>query len=166
MERARISAGWLNLAYQYTKVTRGLYVSRERCLEALALTVAKTPRLVVGLTTALWMRGVISVRPNVPWFVLGLRDRIPRWTAQRARFTRSSWPDLATDLQTLDGVPVRVQTAARAAVDCVRCLPADEAAVALKAALAEQVTSTQLLDVAQQTRFSAPMRRFLDGLTP
>src|SRR4029077_14581079 len=115
-----VSRQWLWLfSDDFIPYTRGVCFPAHIHPDRLLVLLAKYPRMVVGLTTALWMHGALVRRPNEDWIVHGLKAQEP----VRYPFTvllRTTWPLEHTEEKVWHGVTFRLQTPARAAVDCVR----------------------------------------------
>jgi hypothetical protein len=163
-----LSANWVHVfSWEFQKRARGVYFPREVVPDRLVILLAKYPRIVVGLTTALWMHGILAKRPKEDWLVHALncpeRIRYPQ-----AVMVRTTWPYQHIEELKLQGVTFSVQQPARAAVDCVRFrqrLGPRRVRWILKEALASgKVTVEAMREIARSTRLRKPVDRALVSL--
>jgi hypothetical protein len=165
---------WLHLFDYYLelrKLGRGLYVlESDRAPVDYAVLMARKYRgLTLGLTSALWLQGVLPDPPTNDWWVLARRDRLPSMRLPSMRFVRSSWPREDRELRLLDGTPIHCQSVARALLDCVRFrrrLGEGVAEAALSRALESGAVDVEaLMRRAEELRVRAPLRHMLRRLT-
>lgn len=161
---------WLQVlsGLELQQIGPGLYVPHGARVDGRVVLAKKYPNLTLGLTSALWVRGVLSERPEYQWWVLGSRDRLPSLRKPHMRFARSSWPQEDREELELDGTTIPCQSVVRALLDCVRFrgrLGPGVAARALQRALeTEAVSAEALRHRAEELHVHAPLRRLLRQL--
>lgn len=104
---------------------RGLYeladahVSLDRGLAEMAV---RVPKGIVCLISALALHGITLQNPRTVWMAIGIKDRKPSITHRPVRFVYFGRAALTTGIQmvVVDGVKVRVFSAAKSIVDCFR----------------------------------------------
>jgi hypothetical protein len=164
--RAReFSANWLVLCtWECTKIAPGVYGKPRTMMDSIAVQATKYPRLVLGMTTALWMHGIIERPVNDRWLI-GARDRVPGWFSPNARFHRSRWAHAGVDDRTFQRVPVRVQSPLWAALSCVRFRRAIGISTAREAVgrtiASGHVTRAELFDAARECHLAGPLAELL-----
>ena len=110
---------------QIVRVGRGLYApSTARPTEhhSLAAVAARVPKGTVSLLTALRFHGLGTQNPREVWIAVDRRAGIPKIDFMPVRVVRVSGIALTTgiDEHNIEGVPVRITSAARTIVDCFK----------------------------------------------
>jgi hypothetical protein len=163
-----LSANWVHIfGSEFAKRARGVYFPHEVVPDRLVILLAKYPRMVVGLTTALWMHGILARRPKEDWLVQALNSREPVRYPQ-AVMVRTTWPHQHIEELKLQGVTFSVQQPARAVVDCIRFrqrLGPRRIRWVLEEVLASgKVTVEAIREIAAETRLRKPVDRALLNL--
>jgi hypothetical protein len=170
----KLSANWVEVfGSQFQQRARGVYFPYGVVPDRLVILLAKYPRMVVGLTTALWMHGVLARRPKEDWLVHALNCPEPIRYPQ-AVMVRTTWPYEHIEEMKLQGVTFSVQEPARAAVDCVRFRqrigPRRVRGILQEALASGKVTVEAIRGIARSTRVLKPvdraLRSVLDSCTP
>ncbi len=104
---------------------RGLYTIREHAITAehtLAQVAKQVPGGVFCLLTALRMHGLTTQAPAEVWIALPEKARKPKLAEQRLRVARFSGAALTEGIETrrVEGVEVRVYSAAKSVADCFK----------------------------------------------
>jgi predicted transcriptional regulator of viral defense system len=107
------------------RLTRGLYVARHHSFtehHALARVCRRVPRAVVCLLSALRFHGLTTQVPASVWIAIPEKARRPRIEGQRLAVSRFSEAalELGVEDHFVEGVPIRVTSAARTVADCYR----------------------------------------------
>jgi predicted transcriptional regulator of viral defense system len=108
-----------------TKIDRGLYISVDRPLDVqhqLALACKRVPHGVVCLKSSLHFHGLVSSAPDAVWMAIDHKARKPAQKGLRMHFVRFSGNSLAQGVVNtrIDGVPVRIYSAAKTIADCFK----------------------------------------------
>lgn len=124
--------------------------------------------LTVGLTSALWLQGVLRDLPPDDWWVISRDGRLPSMRLPTMRFVRSSWPLEDRERLELDGTWIHCQSSVRAVLDCVRLrrrLGEGVAEAALHRALRVKAVTVEALEHrAEELHVHAPLREMLRRL--
>lgn len=104
---------------------RGLYELADADMSldhGLAELAVRVPKGVICLVSALAHHQITLQNPRAVWMAIGLKDRKPRITHRPVRFVHFGDAALTTGVEiiTIDGVNVRVFSAAKTIVDCFR----------------------------------------------
>ena len=105
--------------------SRGVYVAREHPLTAehsLAQVSKRVPTAVFCLLTALRLQGLTTQNPAEVWIALPEKARRPRLAYPRLRVARFSGEALTEGIETqhVEGVKLRVYSAAKTVADCFK----------------------------------------------
>ncbi len=105
--------------------SRGIYVARNHALtaeHALAQAAKRVPNGVLCLLAALGFHGLTTQSPAEVWIALSEKARKPRLDYPRLRIVRFSGAALAEGIETqlVEGVNVRVYSAAKTVADCFK----------------------------------------------
>lgn len=108
-----------------TKVDRGLYLTPGRPLDLehrIILACKRVPHGVVCLETALRFHGVLHSNSDLIWMAIDRKARKPIVKGLPFRFVRFSGDALTQGVVNarIDGVPVRVYSAAKTVADCFK----------------------------------------------
>jgi predicted transcriptional regulator of viral defense system len=154
------------------RVGRGLYslpggeVTEHRTLAEVA---ARVPQGVLALLSALQLHGLTSQMPHRVWVAIGEKDRLPSTDlpVRIVRFSRAALAD-GVEIQTIDGVPVRVTSPAKTIADCFKYrnkIGLDVAVEALRLCLETRKCSrSDLWRYATTDRVTNVMRPYLEAL--
>lgn len=104
---------------------RGLYVAANQSpteSHTLAQVAKRVPGAVFCLLTALRFHGLTTQSPSEVWIALPEKARRPRLDQPRLRVARFSGPALTEGVaeHQVDGVPIRVYSAAKTVADCFK----------------------------------------------
>lgn len=121
----RAYLGRLVAAGKLQRVARGLYVRPDAATSEhhTLVEVAKlVPKGVVSLLSALAFHGIGTQAPFQVWLTIGPDDRHPSVGSVDLRVVRSSGEALSAGIETheIEGVPVRVYSAAKTVADCFK----------------------------------------------
>ncbi|MBI2217543.1 MAG: type IV toxin-antitoxin system AbiEi family antitoxin domain-containing protein [Candidatus Rokubacteria bacterium] len=108
-----------------TRHARGIYAASNHpytAEHALAQVAKRVPSGVICLLTALRFHGLTTQSPAEVWIALPEKARKPRLDYPRLRVTRSSGPALTDgiEIHRIEGVQVRVYSAAKTVADCFK----------------------------------------------
>lgn len=156
------------------RLSRGLYQLCGAPLDAnhaLAMAAKRTPKGVVCLVSALAFHGMTDQFSKKVWLAVGKNDWAPQSGGAPVRALRLSENRLNTDVEThiIEGVPVKVFSAARTVADCFRHrnktgLPA--AVEGLQEALRRRKAApAELLRQAERAHAAGVIRPYLEALT-
>lgn len=119
------------------KVARGTYAvpATSKAHSQLAELGRRSTKGVVCLTSALHFHGLIKTRPSELWVALGTKDRRPARLMKSVRFVHFSPTCLeaGVEVRRIDGVEVRVFSAAKSVADAFKFRSKVGVAVALEA---------------------------------
>ncbi len=155
------------------RLGRGLYRRTEADVTehyTVAAVCARVPQAIVCLLSALQVHEIGTQLPREVWIAIGHKDRPPRVGELPIRLVRFSGPSLQYGVETihLEGVPVRITSAARTVVDCFRfqrLVGRDVALEALREALHERKASVdQIWRAAEVCRARSLLVRYLEVL--
>jgi predicted transcriptional regulator of viral defense system len=158
---------------QIRRFGRGLYALPEHDLgewHDLAEIAKTIPSAVVALVSALAFHGIGTQRPYETWIALPVGARSPN-TTHRLRITRRAEPYYSAGIEehSIEGVTVRVYSAAKTVSDCFRMrgkVGYDVAVEALREGLQERkFTIDELTRYAKLDRVSRVIRPYLEALT-
>jgi predicted transcriptional regulator of viral defense system len=107
------------------KVHRGLYVSKGFSAtldQRIALACKRVPHGVVCLESALEFHALVSAASNAIWMAIDRKARKPNLNGLEVRFVRFSGRALTQGVVNarIDGVPVRIYSAAKTIADCLK----------------------------------------------
>jgi predicted transcriptional regulator of viral defense system len=110
------------------KVHRGLYVSRDfpaTLDQRIVLACKRVPHGVVCLESALQFHGLIPSVSGAVWMAIDRKARKPNLNGLEVRFVRFSGRALTQGIVNarIDGVPVRIYSAAKTIADCFKYQP-------------------------------------------
>ena len=152
---------------------RGLYVASKHRVTAahtLAQVAKRVPSGVFCLLTALRFHELTTQAPSEVWIALPEKARKPRLDYPRLRVARFSGPALTEGIEThrLEGVEVRVYSAAKTVADCFKYrhkVGVDVAVEALRDfSRRHRGGATELARYARICRVSRVMQPYLDAL--
>jgi hypothetical protein len=116
----RNTLAWLAREYLVCSSNAALYIFHGRITDPLARMARKHPDMTAGLTTALWLAGVLDERPPIDhWMIADARHR-PIWLPKNVRVHRSRNARDDTFVSNFSGAEVRVHLPLRATLDCIR----------------------------------------------
>jgi predicted transcriptional regulator of viral defense system len=159
---------------EVVRLARGLYQLPNARLSphhTLAEAAKLTPRGIVCLTSALAFHDLTDKIPRKVWMAIGPKDWAPRTPVPPLRVVRMTDALRARDVEThiVEGVPVKVFSAARTVVDCFRyrgTIGIPVAIEALKEALrTRKAKPAEIARLAQRDRVAAVVRPYLEALT-
>jgi len=136
----------------------------------LVLATMAVPTGVVCLLSALSFHGLTTQLPFEVWMALDRRAAAPRGPAVQVRLMRFSGAplELGVEAHELEGVSVRVYSAAKTAVDCFRyrnLVGMDVAIEALRDCLEQRKSSPdELWPLAQACHIGSVMRPYIEAL--
>ena len=152
---------------------RGLYVASKHRVTAahtLAQVAKRVPSGVFCLLTALRFHELTTQAPSEVWIALPEKARKPRLDYPRLRVARFSGPALTEGIEThrLEGVEVRIYSAAKTVADCFKYrhkVGVDVAVEALRDfSRRHRGGATELARYARICRVSRVMQPYLDAL--
>jgi predicted transcriptional regulator of viral defense system len=159
-------------AGQLQQVARGLYApagfeATEH--HSLAAAAALVPQGVICLLSALQFHGVGTQAPFEVWIAIGTKARKPTITDPPLRIVRFSDRALheGVEARTIEGVPVRVTTAARTVADCFKYrnkIGLDVALEALREYRRARRSMDDLARAARVVRVANVMRPYLEAV--
>jgi predicted transcriptional regulator of viral defense system len=153
---------------------RGLYVladAQPTEHRSLAEACKRVPHGVVCLLSALQFHGLTTQAPFEVWLAIGESARRPKVQSPPLRVVRFSAAALAYGIEehTVEGVPVKVYSPAKAVADCFKYrnkIGLDVALEALRDCWRERrATMDELYRAAQVCRMGRVMRPYLESLT-
>jgi len=151
---------------------RGIYVARKHAITAehtLAQVAKRIPAGVFCLLTALRFHELTTQAPAEVWIALPEKARKPRLEYPRLRVARFSGPALSEGIEThrLEGVEVRVYSAAKSVADCFKYRNKVGVDVAIEALRGftqrHRGGATELARYARICRVSRVMQPYLDA---
>jgi len=155
------------------RLDRGLYAAADHepsAEHALALAAARVPAGIVCLLTALRFHGLTTQAPADVWIALPEKARLPKLTYPRLRIARFSGAALSEGIETheIEGVDVRVYSAAKTVADCFKYRNKVGVDVAVEA-LRDFGTrfrggATELAHYARICRVTRVMQPYLDAI--
>jgi predicted transcriptional regulator of viral defense system len=154
------------------RVARGVYVASDHPFtehHALAVVARRVPEGVVCLLSALQFHGLTSQLPAEVWMALPEKARKPRLDYPRLHVTRFSGEALTEGIEThrIEGVDVRVYSAAKTVADCFKYrnkVGIDVAVEALRDfGRQHRGRATELARFARICRVSRVMQPYLDA---
>jgi len=152
---------------------RGIYVASSHPLTAehtLAQVAKRVPAAVFCLLTALRFHGLTTQSPHELWIALPERARKPRLDYPRLRVARFSGAALTEGIEThhIEGVEVRIYSAAKTVADCFRYrnkIGVDVAVEALRdLSRQHRGSATDLARFGRICRVSRIMQPYLDSI--
>lgn len=155
------------------RVGRGLYVATDyQSTEhhTLAEASKRVPHAVVTLLSALRLHGLTTQNPFEVWMAIGIKARRPELDWPPMRIVRYSSPALEYGVEEhdIEGVAVRVYTAAKTVADCFKYrnkIGLDVAIEALRDCWRKrQCTADELWAAAKVCRVTNVMRPYLESL--
>lgn len=160
-------------AGRLTRVGRGLYALpgyRGGEHEALLAVARRAPGILFCLLTALRLHELTTQAPFEVWIAIGNKDHPPRLDYPPLRTVRLSAPSLAAGVETrrIDGVAVRVTSAAKTVADCFKFrnkIGLDVALEALREARrSRKAGADDLWRYARINRVANVMRPYLEAI--
>jgi predicted transcriptional regulator of viral defense system len=155
------------------RISRGLYAWPDAEIgehHSLAEAARQVPRGVVCLLTALRFHGLTTQAPHEVWMAIPPKAWAPKVRSPKVRLVRFSGAAL-TDMveeHQVEGVTVRVYTAAKTVADCFKYRNKVGADVALEALRdcwrSQKATMDQLWAAARVCRMTNVMRPYLESL--
>jgi predicted transcriptional regulator of viral defense system len=108
-----------------TKIDRGLYIVSDRPVDfdrQLILACKRVPHAVVCLRSALQFHGILSLDTEAIWMAIDRKARKPVVNGLRLHLVRFSGRALTQGVinTRIDGVPIRVYSAAKTVADCLK----------------------------------------------
>ena len=155
------------------QLDRGLYRIADAPmteLSSLAEVSKRVPHAVIGLLSALQVHGMTTEAPHAVWVLIDRHARIPKVASPTLEVIRASGRALEHGIETrvIDGVQVRITTAAKTVADCFRFrrhVGLEMAIAALKDYLRKRKGSIDaLVEAARVDRIYAFMRPYLEAL--
>lgn len=107
------------------RLSRGVYAVSGHAISehhSLAQAAVRVPHGVVCLLTALVFHGLTTVSPHEVWLAIHRKARLPKPGAPPLRIVRFGQLALlaGSSLESIDGIPVRITTAAKTVADCFK----------------------------------------------
>ncbi len=176
MEAAGIPREYLLRLYRQGKLSRpsrGLYTLPSISLtehHSYAEVAKRIPEAVLCLLSALAFHGITTQNPSSVWIALGKGARTPASTTTSLRIVRLSGLSLTQGIEPhrVEGVPVRVYSAAKTVADCFKFrnkIGLDVAIEALKDCLRQKKASvSDIYRFAKICRVSNIMRPYMEAL--
>jgi predicted transcriptional regulator of viral defense system len=135
----------------------------------LALASAQVPSAVVCLLSALQFHRLTTQAPFEVWLAIGVKDRKPALASSTVRVVRFSPRALAEGIEVhqIEGVPVRVTSAARAVADCFKYrnkIGLDVALEALKEYRRSRRSIDELVRASRIVRVENVIRPYLEAV--
>ena len=161
-------------AGELTKTGRGLYLAREFPVtehHSLAETAKRFPGGVICLLSALQFHGLTLELPAEVWMAVQRGKAIPRANSGNLRVFQVSEPmfSAGVDEHVIEGVPVRITSAAKTVADCFRFRSQIGSAVAFEALKSAwqsgKATGDDLVRFAKLCRVLAVMEPYLEAIT-
>ena len=158
---------------QVIRHARGVYAATDHSYTAehsLARVAKRVPAGVICLLTALRFHGLTTQNPAEVWMALPEKARKPKLDNPRLRITRFSGPALTegVDIHRIEGVDVRIYSAAKTVADCFKYrnkVGIDVAVEALRTGIEERkITPAELLRAARTCRVGRIVRPYLEAL--
>lgn len=156
------------------RVARGVYVLPGEVLasgSALAVVAIRVPGAVVCLASALQVHELSTwVAPEI-WIAVASHRRPPQvdWPPLRVVYVKPELLDVGVEERTVDGVVVRVTTAARTVADCFKwrtTVGIDVAVEALRTFVVElRGSRDELRRISERLRVARVMRPYLEALS-
>lgn len=156
---------------EIVRVAHGIYELPDATVapdDSLAEIAARIPKGVLCLHSALAYHGIILKPPRSIWLAIGNSDPKPKLAAGSLRLLRFGANALICDVQTvtIDGVKVRVFSAAKSVVDCFRyrrVVGLDVALEALRLALiSKKAWPGEIIRIAKSLRIWSVIRPHLE----
>lgn len=160
-------------AGQLVRVGRGLYMPTIGSLSehsSLVLCAKAVPKGVICLISALRFHGVGTQLPSETWVAIQRGDAIPRIHAPRLRVIKMSGPSFSAGQETysVDGVRVRIYSAAKTVADCFKFrahVGLDVALEALRESIRlKKATRDEIWRHAHHCRITNIIRPYLEAL--
>ncbi len=158
---------------QLRRLGRGIYVAESHTLtehHAIAEVSKRAPRAVICLLSALWLHDLTSQAPYDVWIAIGNRDRRPRieWPPIQTAWLADAALTSGVEERLIEGVTVRVFSAAKTVVDCFAFrnrIGLDVALEALRQCRAEgRCAMDDLWRFAEVCRMTNVMRPYLEAI--
>ncbi len=154
------------------RVARGVYrlrASQATELDTVAAVSVRVPGAIVCLLSALAIHGIGTELPREVWIALDRKARKPRVDDLPVRIVRFSGAMLRYGVETrvVQGVDVRITSAARTVVDCFRYrnkIGVDVALEALRDAVGQRAAiANEIVRAAEVCRIYSVMRPYLEA---
>ena len=155
------------------RIARGVYVAADHGISAdlaAAIVAIRVPSAVICLLTALRLHDLTTQQPHELWVALPGKARRPQLDYPRLRVARFSGAALTEGIEThrIEGVPVRVYSAAKTVADCFKYrnkIGIDVAVEALRDFTRKhRGGATALAHFARVCRVTRVMQPYLDSL--
>jgi predicted transcriptional regulator of viral defense system len=152
---------------------RGLYTTPDANVtefHSYAEVTKRVPDAVICLLSALAFHGITTQSPSAVWIALRKGARRPALASPSLRIVRLSGPSLTEGIEDhkVEGVPVRVYSAAKTVADCFKFrnkIGLDVAIEALKDSLRQKKTSiNEIYRYAKICRVSNVIRPYMEAL--
>ena len=158
---------------EVARLARGIYQHADAQLDnnhSLAETAKRLPKGVVCLVSALAYHGLTDQLPRKVWMAIGQKDWTPEQNSQIrvVRFTEALLSD-SVETHLIEGVTVKVFSAAKTVADCFRHRSKVGLAVAIEglqeALKQRKATPGEIARQAEQGGISTVIRPYLEALT-
>lgn len=155
------------------RIDRGIYTLPDAAAteyRSLAEVAKRLPKAVVCLLSALTFHGVTTQNPFQVWVAIDRKARRPRITSPSVRIIRFSGRALTAGIEqhSIEGVPVRLYSAAKTVADCFKYrnkIGLDVAIEALKDTVKQRkATIHDIYKYAQICRVSNVIRPYIESL--
>jgi predicted transcriptional regulator of viral defense system len=152
---------------------RGIYTVPDACVterHSYAEVAKRVPETVICLLSALAFHEITTQSPAAVWVALRKGARTPALTSPTLRIVRLSGPSLSEGIENhkVEGVPVRVYSAAKTVADCFKFrnkIGLDIAIEALKDCLRQKRANTnEIYRYAKICRVSNVIRPYMEAL--
>jgi predicted transcriptional regulator of viral defense system len=159
---------------EVVRLARGLYQLADAELDAqhsLAEAATRVPKGVICLTSALAFHGLTDQLPRKVWIAIGAKDWTPEPSSPPLRIVRMTGALLSDGVEThtIEGVRVKVFSAAKTVADCFRHRRSVGLSVALEglqgALRQRKVTPGAMSRQAAKSGVATVMRPYLEALT-
>lgn len=156
-----------------SRASRGIYTRNSADItenHSLAEVAKRVPKAVVCLISALSFHGLTTQIPHEVWIAVDRRARRPTGVSPRIRVIRVSSPafEAGVEIKNVEGVPVRIYSAAKTVADCFKFrskIGLDVAMEALKDAVRQRkATRGAIFEFARLCRVANVIRPYLDAI--
>jgi predicted transcriptional regulator of viral defense system len=158
---------------QVVRRTRGVYVAPDHATTRhtdIAAVVARVPKAIVCLVSALEYHGLTMQVPHAVWIMIHKSSHRPTISTPAVRIVRASGQSLIAGVQkhTIEGVAVQMTTPAKTVADCFRyrdTVGTDVAIEALRDCLRKRkATPADIFEMAKADRIASVIRPYLEVL--
>jgi predicted transcriptional regulator of viral defense system len=152
---------------------RGIYTLPDAAVterHSYAEVAKRVPEAVICLLSALTFHEITTQSPASVWIALGKGARTPALTSPSLRIVRLSGPSLTEGIENhrVEGVPIRVYSAAKTVADCFKFrnkIGLDVAIEALKDSLRQKKANiNEIYRYAKMSRVSNVIRPYMEAL--